>query len=84
MQQRQASAQYDCLLRDTFRLLLKFVHKRLRKAPCTLSLENVDATIVIDFLDELEKARKVTPRTRNIRLTAIHSFFRCVAFAIRP
>jgi site-specific recombinase XerC len=80
MQQRQASAHTIASYRDTFRLLLKFVQKRLRKAPCTLSLENVDATIVIDFLDELEKVRKVTPRTRNLRLTAIHSFFRYVAF----
>jgi site-specific recombinase XerD len=80
MQQRQASAHTIASYRDTFRMLLKFVQKRLRKAPCTLSLENVDATIVIDFLDELEKVRKVTPRTRNLRLTAIHSFFRYVAF----
>ena len=52
----------------------------MRKAPCTLSLEDIDAPIVVDFLDELEKVRKVTPRTRNLRLTAIHSFFRYVAF----
>ena len=66
--------------RDTFRLLLKFVQKRLCKAPCTLSLEDIDARIVVDFLAELEKVRKVTARTRNLRLTAIHSFFRYVAF----
>jgi site-specific recombinase XerD len=80
MQQRQASAHTIASYRDTFRLLLKFVHKRLRKAPSTLSLEDIDASIVVDFLDELEKVRKVTPRTRNLRLTAIHSFFRYVAF----
>jgi site-specific recombinase XerD len=56
------------------------MQKRLRKAPCALSLEDVDAPIVVDFLDELEKVRKVAPRTRNLRLTAIHSFFRYVAF----
>jgi len=80
MQQRQASAHTIASYRDTFRLLLKFVQKRLRKAPSTLSLEDIDAPIVVDFLDELEKVRKVTPRTRNLRLTAIHSFFRYVAF----
>ena len=80
MQQRQASAHTIASYRDTFRLLLKFMQKRLRKAPCALSLEDVDAPIVIDFLDELEKVRKVVPRTRNLRLTAIHSFFRYVAF----
>lgn len=80
MQQRQASAHTIASYRDTFRLLLKFMQKRLRKAPCALSLEDVDTRIVIDFLDELEKVRKVVPRTRNLRLTAIHSFFRYVAF----
>jgi site-specific recombinase XerD len=80
MQQRQASAHTIASYRDTFRLLLKFMQKRLHKAPCALSLEDVDAPIVSDFLDELEKVRKVTPRTRNLRLTAIHSFFRYVAF----
>jgi site-specific recombinase XerD len=80
MQQRQASAHTIASYRDTFRLLLQFVQKRLRKAPCTLSLEDIDANLVVDFLDELEKIRKVTPRTRNLRLTAIHSFFRYAAF----
>jgi site-specific recombinase XerD len=40
----------------------------------------VAAPLVVDFLDELEKVRDVTARTRNLRLTAIHSFFRYVAF----
>jgi hypothetical protein len=51
--------------RDTFRLLLKFVQKRLRKAPNALSLEDIDVPLVVDFLDELEKVRKITPRTRT-------------------
>jgi site-specific recombinase XerD len=80
MQQREASAHTIASYRDTFRLLLKFVQKRLCKAPSTLSLEDIDARIVVDFLAELEKVRKVTARTRNLRLTAIHSFFRYVAF----
>jgi len=62
MQQREASAHTIASYRDTFRLLLKFVQKRLRKAPSTLSLEDIDASIVVDFLDELEKVRKVTPQ----------------------
>ena len=36
------------------------------------------------FLTELEKVRKVTARTRNLRLTAIHTFFRYVAFEASP
>src|SRR5689334_22454978 len=80
MQQRQASPHTIASYRDTFRLLLQFAQKRLRKAPSTLALEDVDATLVVSFLDELEKVREVTARTRNLRLTAIHSFFRYVAF----
>ena len=42
--------------------------------------KDIDAPLVVDFLDELEKVRDVKARTRNLRLTAIHSFFRYVAF----
>src|SRR5262249_54834521 len=80
MQQRQASAHTIASYRDTFRLLLQFAQKRLRRAPSTLALEDIDAPLVVDFLDELEKVRHVTARTRNLRLTAIHLFFRYVAF----
>jgi site-specific recombinase XerD len=45
-----------------------------------LALETIDASLVVEFLDELEKTRDVTARTRNLRLTAIRSFFRFVAF----
>lgn len=80
MQQRHASAHTIASYRDTFRLLLQFAQKRVRRAPSTLALEDIDAPLVVDFLDELEKVRDVTARTRNLRLTAIHSFFRYVAF----
>ena len=80
MQQRQASAHTIASYRDTFRLFLLFAQKRLRKAPSMLAFEDIAAPLVADFLEELEKARDVTARTRNLRLTAIHSFFRYVAF----
>lgn len=76
MRQRQASAHTIASYRDTFRMLLKFVQARLRKAPSALALEDIDAPLVAAFLDDLEAARGVTARTRNLRLTAIHSFFR--------
>jgi site-specific recombinase XerD len=43
-------------------------------------MEDIDASLVVDFLDAMEKTRGVTARTRNLRLTAIHSFFRYAAF----
>jgi len=80
MQQRRASAHTIASYRDTFRLLLQFVRQRLRKAPSALMLDDIDAPLVVAFLDDLEAKRGITARTRNLRLTAIHSFFRYVAF----
>ena len=80
MQQRQASPHTIASYRDTFRLLLRFVQRRLSKAPSALSLEDIDAPLILAFLDDLESTRGITARTRNLRLTAIHSFFRYVAF----
>jgi site-specific recombinase XerD len=78
--QRQASPHTIASYRDTFRLLLRFAQQRLRKAPSALALDQIDAPLVVAFLDDLEKTRGIGPRTRNLRLTAIHSFFRYVAF----
>ena len=80
MLQRRVSAHTIASYRDTFRLLLQFMQTRLHRAPSALALEDIDAPAVVSFLDDLEKARAVTARTRNLRLTAIHSFFRYVAF----
>ncbi len=80
MQQRQASAHTIASYRDTFKLLLEFVQRRLHKAPSTLALEDIDAPLVTAFLNEQEQVRGVKVRTRNLRLTALHSFFRYAAF----
>lgn len=80
MQQRQASAHTIASYRDTFRLLLEFVQRRLHKAPSALALEDIDAPLVTAFLEEQEQVRGVAARTRNLRLTAVHSFFRYAAF----
>lgn len=82
VQQRQASAHTIASYRDTFRLLLRFTQKRLRKTPSALSLDEIDAPLITAFLDELESDRGVTVRTRNLRLTAVHSFFRYVAIEV--
>lgn len=82
MRQRQASAHTIASYRDTFRLLLEFVQKRLHKAPSALALEDIDAPLVTAFLDELEQVRGVTARTRNLRLTAVLSFFRYAAYEV--
>lgn len=80
MQQRQASPHTISSYRDSFRQFLKFVQQRLRKPPSRLTFEEIDAPLIMAFLDELEKHQGVSVRSRNLRLTAIHSFFRFAAF----
>ena len=80
MQQKQVSAHTISSYRDTFRLLLRFAQKRLRTPPDRLAFEKLDAPLVAAFLSDLEKTRGVTVRTRNLRLTAIRSFFRFAAY----
>jgi site-specific recombinase XerD len=77
--QRRASAHTIAAYRDTFRLLLDFAHRRLRKAPAELDLDDLDSSFIADFLHDLEARRRNSIRTRNARLAALHSFFRYVA-----
>jgi site-specific recombinase XerD len=80
MRQRQASPHTIGSYRDTFRLLLLFAKRRLRKPPCQLTFEEIDAPLIVAFLDDLEATRKISARSRNLRLTAIRSFFNYVAY----
>jgi site-specific recombinase XerD len=82
MQQRDASPHTISSYRDTFRQFLTFAKERLRKNPSLLTFEQIDAPLIVTFLDELEHNRGVSVRSRNLRLTAIHSFFRYTAFEL--
>jgi site-specific recombinase XerD len=79
MNQRNASPHTIKSYRDTFSLLLKFIHQRLGKEPSRLELSDIDAPLVSAFLDELETKRRIGARSRNVRLAAIRSFFRYAA-----
>jgi site-specific recombinase XerD len=81
MQQRQASPHTISSYRDTFRQFLKFVQQRLHKSPSRLNFEEIDAPLIVAFLDGLEK-HGLSVRSRNLRLTAFHSFFRYAAFEV--
>lgn len=80
MNQRQASPHTISSYRDTFRLLLQFAQQRLHKSPALLAFEQIDAPMIAAFLDDLEKSRGITARSRNLRLTAIRSFFHYAAY----
>jgi site-specific recombinase XerD len=57
-----------------FQLLLSFAATRHRTSPSSLSLEQIDAPLVLDFLAHLETRRRNAAATRNSRLIAIKSF----------
>ncbi len=80
MRQREASPNTVDSYSTAFKLLLAFARKKLKKAPSKLRLDDLDAPFISRFLDHLEAARGNSPRTRNARLAAIHSFFHYVAF----
>lgn len=65
--------------RDTFRLLLAFAAQQIGRSPSTLQMEELDVPFVEKFLRHLEQGRGNSVRTRNVRLAAVHAFFRFVA-----
>jgi site-specific recombinase XerD len=77
--QKQVSPHTIASYRDTFCLLLRYVERCLHKAPSTLRLTDLEATLISHFLDDLEHERGISARSRNVRLAAIHSFFRYCA-----
>ena len=74
--QRGASAHTIASYRDTFTLFLGYAAQRTGRTPSALTLSDLDAPMVLDFLDHLETQRGNSARTRNLRLTAIRSFMR--------
>jgi hypothetical protein len=76
MRQRQVSHHTLASYRDTFCLVLEYARRHLGKAPSGLVLPDLDTPFLGAFLDHLEHERGNSTRSRNVRLAAIHSFFR--------
>ena len=74
--QRGASAHTIASYRDTFTLFLGYAAQRIGRTPSALTVSDLDAPMILDFLDHLETERGNSPRSRNLRLTAIRSFMR--------
>jgi site-specific recombinase XerD len=72
--ERRASRHTTDSYAYAFKLLLTFASERLRVPPSQLHLEQIDAPLVVDFLNHLEQARGNGPSSRNVRLAAIKSF----------
>jgi site-specific recombinase XerD len=81
LSRQRGASQHTC---DTyaysFQLLLQFASERLSTPPSSMSLDQIDARMVTEFLEYLETVRDCTPSTRNVRLAAIKSFFRYLEY----
>ncbi|MGY3591856.1 site-specific recombinase XerD [Bradyrhizobium sp. USDA 4341] len=80
MRQRNVCANTIASYRDTSRPLFMFAQVQLRKPPSALTLTDLDATFIGAFLTDLEVKRGASAKTRNLRRTAIRSFFKFVSF----
>ena len=80
--QRAMSAQTSDTYAYAFQLLVCFAARRLKTTPSALLIEQLDATLILGFLEHLEKERGNCARTRNSRLAAIKTFFRFLEYRL--
>lgn len=66
--------------RATFILLISFMEKEKKIRPEKLMFSDLTKKCVDDFLNYLETVRKCSISTRNVRLAALHSFFKFVQY----
>ena len=66
----------------TFQLLVCFAARRAKSQPSKLTLESINVSLVLAFLNHLEKERRNSARTRNARLAAIKAFFRYLEYRV--
>lgn len=65
-----------------FKLLFEYASKCLKVAPSKLHLEQLDARLILDFLDHLETKRGNGVNSRNSRLAAIKSFMHFMEYRV--
>ena len=66
----------------TIKLLVCFAAERLRVKPSGLEIEQIDAPLILAFLEHIESERGNSARTRNARLAAIKSFCRFLEYRL--
>jgi integrase/recombinase XerD len=80
--QRGASSHTIASYSNTFQLLLKYTAEHLNKSPSKIVLNDLKASFVTQFLDYLEQDRKISARSRNVSLAAIHSLFNYLSYKL--
>lgn len=77
----KAASDHTC---DTYafalKLLFEYASSRFRVTPSSLTVEQLDAPLILDFLNHLENQRGNVPSTRNARLATIKSFMRFLGY----
>jgi len=78
--ERRASPHTSDSYAYAFKLLLVYASERLHVPPSALHMEQIDAPLVVAFLNDLEATRANRPSSRNVRLAAIKSFMHFLEF----
>ena len=65
-----------------FQLLVCFAAERLKTAPSSIHIEQLDAPLILQFLDHIETQRHNLPQTRNARLGAVKALFRFLEYRL--
>lgn len=73
--QRALSPNTILAYRDALKLFLSFVSKCTGKETAQLRMEDLQAERVLAFLEDIELTRRNRVVTRNLRLTALRTFF---------
>jgi len=76
---RSVSPRTVAAYRDAFALFLAFAERHLNKAPTQLTLADLGSSLILAFLDHLERERRNSVRSRNARLAALRAFLKYAA-----
>lgn len=66
--------------RDTFLLLISYIRDENGKGIERFQMKDISKELITNFLNWIENGRKCSVSTRNVRLTAIHSFFQYIQY----
>lgn len=78
--ERGASTNTIISYKDTFILFLTFTRDHKGIPANKLTLQKITKEVVVDFLEWIETVRNCSAATRNVRLAALHSFFRYLQY----
>src|SRR5215210_5175724 len=66
----------------TFILFIDFIESQKNIRVTKLSLKDITKECIVQFLDWLQTKRHCSVSTRNVRLAAIHSFFKFLQYEV--